>query len=101
MAYTKAELGSEFWMLTKGILQDATVDTDEAAVIKRWLEEHKEGPEFDLVIARLDKFLQDGYIDRFESKQLIDTIGGILRTLRGLSADVARAQMRAVTPSPR
>ena len=43
MAYTKAELGAEFWMLTKGILQDATVDTDEASVIKRWLEEHKEG----------------------------------------------------------
>ena len=84
MAYTKAELGSEFWMLTKGILQDATVDTDEASVIKRWLEEHKEGAEFDLVITRLDKFLTDGYIDRFESKQLIDTIGAILRTLRGL-----------------
>ena len=82
MAYTKAELGAEFWMLTKGILQDATVDTDEASVIKRWLEEHKEGAEFDLVINRLDKFLTDGYIDRFESKQLIDTIGTILRTLR-------------------
>ena len=82
MAYTKAELGAEFWMLTKGILQDSTVDTDEAAVIKRWLEEHKTGTEFDLVITRLDKFLTDGYIDRFESKQLIDTIGTILRTLR-------------------
>ena len=34
MAYSKAELGAEFWMLTKGILQDSTVDTDEAAVIK-------------------------------------------------------------------
>ena len=84
MAYTRKELGAEFWMLTKGILQDATVDTDEAAVIKRWLEEHKEGSEFDLVISRLDKFLVDGYIDRFESKTLIDTIGSILRTLRGL-----------------
>ena len=84
MAYTRKELGAEFWMLTKGILQDSTVDTDEAAVIKRWLEEHKEGPEFDLVIGRLDKFLKDGYIDRFESKTLIDTIGSILRTLRGL-----------------
>ena len=84
MAYTKAELGAEFWMLTKGILQDATVDTDEAAVVKRWLEEHKEGSEFDFVIGRLEKFLTDGYIDRFESKTLIDTIGGILRTLRGL-----------------
>ena len=84
MAYTKAELGAEFWMLTKGILQDATVDTDEAAVIKRWLEEHKQGAEFDLVIDRLAKFLTDGYIDRFESKTLIDTIGSILRTLSGL-----------------
>ena len=82
MAYTRNELGAEFWMLTKGILQDGTVDTDEAGVIKRWLEEHKEGTEFDFTIARLDKFLTDGYIDRFESKQLIDTIGTILRTLR-------------------
>ena len=85
MAYSKAELGAEFWMLTKGILQDGTVDTDEAGVIKRWLEEHKEGTEFDFTIARLDKFLTDGYIDRFESKQLIDTIGTILRTLRSPS----------------
>ena len=85
MAYTRKELGAEFWMLTKGILQDGTVDTDEAGVIKRWLEEHKEGTEFDFMIARLDKFLTDGYIDRFESKQLIDTIGTILRTLRSPS----------------
>ena len=84
MAYTNAELGSEFWMLTKGILQDSNVDTDEAKVIVRWLEEHKTGPEFDLVIAKLNKFLTDGYIDRFESKELIDSIGGILRTLRTL-----------------
>ena len=82
MAYTRKELGAEFWMLTKGILQDGTVDTDEAGVIKRWLEEHKEGTEFDFTIARLDKFLTDGYIDRFESRSLIDTIGTILRTLR-------------------
>ena len=84
MAYTNAELGQEFWMLTKGILQDSTVDTDEAGVIKRWLEEHKQGAEFDSVIAKLDKFLTDGYIDRFESKELIDSIGRILRTLRTL-----------------
>lgn len=82
MAYTNAELGQEFWMLTKGILQDSTVDTDEAGVIKRWLEEHKQGAEFDSAIAKLDKFLTDGYIDRFESKELIDSIGRILRTLR-------------------
>lgn len=82
MAYTKAELGAEFWMLTKGILQDSTVDTDEAAVIKRWLEEHSEGDEFDFIIKKLDKFFTDGYIDRFESRELIETIGTILRQLR-------------------
>ena len=82
MAYTKQELGAEFWMLTKGILQDSTVDTDEAGVILRWLEEHREGNEFDLIIARLDKFLTDGYIDRYESKSLIDSIGSVLRILR-------------------
>jgi len=82
MAYTNGELGQEFWMLTKGILQDSTVDTDEAAVLKRWLEEHRQGSEFDLVIAKLEKFLTDGYIDRFESKELVNSIGNILRTLR-------------------
>ena len=35
---TRKEESSEFWMLTKGILQDTRVDTDEALVIKRWLE---------------------------------------------------------------
>ena len=84
MAYAKSELGAEFWMLTKGILQDSSVDTDEARVIKRWLEEHREGAEFDIVIARLDKYLTDGYIDRFESKALIDSVGTVLRTLRTL-----------------
>lgn len=80
--YTKSELGAEFWMLTKGILQDSTVDTDEAGVIKRWLEEHGEGADFSFIIGKLDKFLKDGYIDRFESRELIDTIGSILRQLR-------------------
>lgn len=84
MAYTNGELGQEFWMLTKGILQDSNVDTDEAGVIKRWLEEHKQGSEFDLVIAKLEKFLTDGYVDRFESKELVNSIGSILRTLRSL-----------------
>ena len=84
MAYTAAELGEEFWMLTKGILQDSNVDTDEAKVVVRWLEEHKTGPEFDVVIAKLRKFLTDGYIDRFESKELINSIGTVLRTLRGI-----------------
>jgi len=82
MAYTNSELGQEFWMLTKGILQDSTVDTDEACVLKRWLEEHRSGSEFDLVIAKLAKFLTDGYIDRFEAKELVNSIGTVLRTLR-------------------
>ena len=82
MAYSRQELGEEFWMLTKGILQDSSVDTDEARVLKRWLEEHREGAEFDTIVAKLDKFLTDGYIDRFESKSLMDTIGSILRLLR-------------------
>ena len=84
MAYTNAELGEEFWMLTKGILQDSTVDTDEAKVIVRWLEEHKTGPEFDVTIAKLNTFLTDGYVDRFESKEIIDSIGNVLRTLRAM-----------------
>ena len=79
---TKKELSDEFWMLTKGILQDSRVDTDEARVIKRWLEEHSEGQDFSAVIARLEKFLVDGYIDRFESQTLVDSIGQILRSLR-------------------
>ena len=82
MAYSRQELGEEFWMLTKGILQDSSVDTDEARVLKRWLEEHRDGAEFDTIIGKLDKFLVDGYIDRFESKSLMDTIGSILRLLR-------------------
>ena len=76
------EKSAEFWMLTKGILQDSRVDTEEARVIKRWLEEHKSGNEFDRTIAKLDAFLKDGWIDRFESKSLIDSIGGVLATLR-------------------
>lgn len=79
---TAKEKSSEFWMLTKGILQDSKVDTEEASVIKRWLEEHRVGSEFDVTIGKLDGFLKDGYIDRFESKNLIDSIGSVLATLR-------------------
>lgn len=82
MAYTKAELADEFWMLTKGVLQDAVVDTAEAKVLKRWLEEHQEGEEFQALIDRLAGFLSDGYIDRFESKRLQDTFGFVLAQLR-------------------
>ena len=82
MAYTRQEEAAEFWQLTKGILQDARVDTDEAQVIKRWLEEHKTDDSFDRVIAKLAKFLEDGYIDRFESQELCNSIGSILRLLK-------------------
>jgi len=84
---TRKEESSEFWMLTKGILQDSRVDTEEAAVVKRWLEEHKRGDEFDRLIGKLDKFLVDGYIDRFESKDVIDSIGRVLALLRTLKDD--------------
>ena len=82
MAYTKAELAAEFWMLTKGMLQDATIDTDEAKVLKRWLEEHQTDAEYAPLIDRLTGFLADGYIDRFESKRLLDSFGSILAQLR-------------------
>ena len=79
---TKMEESKEFWMLTKGILQDARVDTDEALVVKRWLEEHQRDGEFARAIETLGKFLTDRYIDRFESKSLCDMIGNVLTTLR-------------------
>lgn len=82
MAYTNSELASEFWMLTKGMLQDAVIDTDEARVLKRWLEEHVPGEMFAPLIARLESFLADGYIDRFESKRLLDSFGTVLARLR-------------------
>ena len=81
---TAKEKGAEFWMLTKGILQDSRVDTDEAAVVKRWLEEHQTANEFAMQIEHLGKFLTDGYIDRFESRKLIDEIGSVLAILRTL-----------------
>ena len=83
---TSKEMSSEFWMLTKGILQDSQVDFDEARVIKRWLEEHRVGDEFDRTIAKLDRFLTDGIIDRFESRELIDSIGNVLAQLRTAQA---------------
>lgn len=82
MAYTKEELRKEFWLLTKGILQDGNVDTEEATVVRKWLVEHQAGDEFALTIGKLDKFLNDGYIDRFESKTLVDSVGNVLRALR-------------------
>ena len=82
MAYTKLELGAELWMLTKGMLQDSRIDADEARVIKRWLEEHKEGTAFDSTIACLDRFLADGFISPYESQSLTENLGNILAKLR-------------------
>lgn len=79
---TRQEEAAEFWLLTQGILQDARVDSEEARVIKRWLEEHQRDGEFAKLILRLDKFLMDGFVDRFESRDVIDSIAFILRTLR-------------------
>ena len=82
MAYTKNELAAELWMLTKGMLQDSRIDTDEARVVKRWLEEHREGMSFDGIIATLDRFLADGFIAPHESQRLIDSLGSVLANLR-------------------
>lgn len=79
---TRQEEAAEFWLLTQGILQDARVDSEEARVIKRWLEEHQRDGEFAKLILRFDKFLMDGFVDRFESRDVIDSIAFILRTLR-------------------
>ena len=56
---TQTELHDELWLLTKGILQDSRMDTTEASVIKRWLEEHQSGDEFKSMIDKLAKFLSD------------------------------------------
>ncbi len=81
---TKKELHDEFWLLTKGILQDSKVDTMEAAVVKRWLEEHQTGNEFELLIGKLSKMLSDSYIDRFESRDIINLLSRTLQQLRVL-----------------
>ena len=82
MAYKKSELAAELWMLTKGMLQDSRIDTDEARVVKRWLEEHKDGASFDGAIAMLDRFLADGFIAQYESQQLTEALGRLLAQLR-------------------
>ena len=78
---TQQELHDEFWLLTKGILQDSRIDAVEAKVLKRWLEEHQRGTEFNYVIRRLDLVLGDGYVDRFESRDVIDALGRTLEQL--------------------
>ena len=79
---TKQELHDEFWLLTKSVLEDSRIDAHEARVIKRWLEEHREGNSFDSFIKKLDGFLGDGYVDRFESTNVIEALGCVLRQLR-------------------
>ncbi len=72
----------EFWLLSKGILQDSKIDTDEARVIRCWLTEHNHDGVYDFALAKLDKQLSDGWIDRYESTAIIDAIGQVLRIMR-------------------
>jgi len=81
---TRTEEQAEFWMLTKGILQDERVETDEAHVVLRWVEEHNRAGEFTALIEELRKYLSDNWIDRFESKQIVTVIGNVLAKLRQL-----------------
>ena len=56
---TREEERAEFWLLTQGILQDSKVDASEARVIKRWLEEHREGNAPALVKGRQTEEYED------------------------------------------
>ena len=78
---TRKELHDEFWLLSRGVLQDSKVDADEARILKRWLEEHQRDGEFSEVIKRLDSFLTDGYVDRFESSSIVNMLGRALAQL--------------------
>ena len=78
---TRKELHDEFWLLTRSILQDSKVDTNEARVIKRWLEEHQREGEFNGLIGKLAGFLTDGYVDQFESMTIADLLGQALAQL--------------------
>jgi hypothetical protein len=79
---TRDEERAEFWLLTKGILQDSVIDASEARVVKRWLEEHQKGDEFALTISKLDAFMADGFIDPRESSNIADSIGRLLAGMR-------------------
>ena len=67
--------------MTRGILQDSTVDAHEARVLKRWLEEHQRGDEFANLIGKLSNFLTDGFVDRFESAAVVNMLGWTLAQL--------------------
>ena len=45
---------------------------------KRWLEDHQRESEYATVIAQLDAFMSDGYIDPRESRNIADAIGRLL-----------------------
>ena len=79
---TREEERAEFWLLTKGILQDSRIDASEARVVKRWLEEHQRGDEFPMLISKLDSFMADGYIDPRESNAIAESIGRVLASMR-------------------
>ena len=59
-------------------LQDSRIDAAEAKVLKRWLEERQMEDEFAFMIEKLSRFLSDGYVDRFESKEVVDSLGQVL-----------------------
>jgi hypothetical protein len=79
---TRQELHDEFWLLTKGVLQDSRIDAGEAKVLRRWLVEHQRGDEFARLIDMLSAFLSDKYVDPSESNAVIDALGHVLATLR-------------------
>lgn len=82
---TMQELHDEFWLLTKSILQDSRIDATEAHVLKRWMEEHQQGDEFNRAIGKMERVLGDGYVDRFESQEAISTLGDVLLRLGAAS----------------
>ena len=86
---TREEEANEFWLLTLAILEDSRVETSEAKVVMRWIQEHQRADEFAPQLAKLQKFMDDGYIDRFESKDIILSISSVLRRLRELAKDEA------------
>ena len=45
------------------------------------------GDEFAFAIEKLTRFLGDGYIDRFESKELIESLAQTLRALNDTTAN--------------
>ena len=86
---TREEEANEFWLLTLAILEDSRVETSEARVIMRWIQEHQRADECAPQLAKLQKFMNDGYIDRFESQDIILSISSVLRRLRELAKDEA------------